>query len=79
MHPVQSLNTDRGFLGDALDLAESLRVPLRIHLELGLDGAEEALFLLAAGVASASRFVSALAPKCSSIVASPPSSKIMLL
>src|ERR1700733_3992044 len=50
MHPVQTLDTDRGFLGNALDLPESRRIPLRIHFELRLDGAEETLFLRGVGL-----------------------------
>jgi hypothetical protein len=78
VHLVQAMDAGGGFLGDALDLGQALRIPGRVALELGLDGGEEDGFFFGTRVASG-RCPFRRGPRCSSSVASPPSSRIMLL
>jgi hypothetical protein len=80
-HLVEAVHAGGGLLGDALD-------PLRDGVEyqpgrvasLALIAAKRMTFLLVRepGLASTERSFSARAPRCSSSVASPPSSRIML-
>ena len=80
LHLVQALHAGGRLFGHALDLREARRVPARVRLELvRLIAAKSALSSSLAGLGDhASRSFSACAPRCSSSVASPPSSRIML-
>ena len=46
-HFIQAVHARGGFFGDADDVLQTAAVPGRIDLELGLDGVEQANFLLA--------------------------------
>jgi hypothetical protein len=49
-HLIQALDAGGRLLGNALDLGEAGRIPLRIRLELGLDGGEQACSSSLAGL-----------------------------
>jgi len=49
-HLVQPLHAGGRLFGDAFDEAQACRVPLRVARQAPLDGGEQELFLLAAGV-----------------------------
>ena len=78
-HLVEAVDARGGLLGDALDGGELLLVPAGLGGVALLDGGEEHALLLAGRACPApTGSSSALAPRWTSRVASPPSSRIML-
>ncbi len=80
-HLVQALHAGGGLLGDAADVRlEARRVArLGVHGSLANRREQRASSSFAGGLLISEASCSALAPRCTSSVASPPSSRIMLV
>jgi hypothetical protein len=78
-HLVQAVHAGGGFFGHADDLGALAGVPGGVHRQLGLDGGKQDGLFFTAGVGQHRNVFSAARwPRCMSMVASPPSSRIML-